>query len=330
MFCGGGGLSLGIEEAGFRIGIAVDSWNLAIENYNHNRKEEIGKVMDVSMLKGEEIKRSCDTQDVPLIIGGPPCPGYSMAGKRNIMDPRNLLVDEYYRIIEEVRPMYFIMENVTGMMTMKRPDGKTTVMNWIEERIGNIGYKHAWSKLVATSYGVGQKRSRIIVVGWRPDVQSPLFPPRPTHAKHAYKTVFGAYIKPYVTVRNVFNNIPKDAPNQDLVYSFKNEEYIEKVKKLKPGESVYEYGDSHRKLEWDKPAFTIKENHGSIAIHPEEIRMINLREAAALQDFPNKYEFIGDNKEIAKIIGNAVPRGLARAIAIEIMKAVKATGTHDG
>ena len=162
-------------------------------------------------------------------------------------------------------------------------------------------------------------------------MDAPVFPPRPTHLEHSHVDYLSnppLLIPSFVTVRKVFMSIPEDAPNQDLVYSFKNEEYIEKVKKLKPGESVYDYGDSHRKLDWNKPAFTIKENHGSIAIHPEEIRMINLREAAALQDFPHEYEFVGNNKDIAKIIGNGVPRSMARAVAIEIMKVMINANVH--
>jgi DNA (cytosine-5)-methyltransferase 1 len=337
LFAGVGGMSVGFESAGFECILAVDIWKDAIDNFNHNREKKVGRVIDISLLDKEMIKEITGMETIPLVTGGPPCQGISNAGNRDIMDHRNFMIDEFYRVIKEVSPEYFVMENVAGIISMKRPESKefpdkiVNIVDWIKKRVRKIGYELKFGKLYAHWYGVGQARPRVFFVGWKPGNPVPKFPPVRTHSNSASVTLFGSRLPDYVTVNDVLNSIPSWAPNQDLVYKFKDEEYIEKVKKLKGGESVYEnFKESHRRLWMNRPAFTIKENHGSIAIHPTETRMINLREMSAFQGFPMDFEFIGSNRTIAKMIGNSVPVGLARAIAIEVKKVLDATGHHRG
>lgn len=316
-------MSLGFERAGFTCKVSVDSWKEAVENYNHNRKRKVAVVMDVKDFINS-IKPD-GKMHATVLVGGPPCQGYSLAGKRNVMDPRNSMVDEYLRAIDIIRPLCFVMENVVGIRSMERPEGKTKVIRWIEKEVRRIGYKVKWKLLYAHWYGIPQARPRIFFLGWKDGVHPPAFPPI-THLKYTAISLFGKVKPSYVTVGDALSSIPKDAPNQDLVYEFKDEKYIEKVKNLRMGESVYEnFTESHRRLDTNKPAFTIKENHGSIAIHPKETRMINLREMATLQGFPFDFEFVGDKRSIAKMIGNSVPAGMAEVIAMQVKKAIKRT-----
>jgi DNA (cytosine-5)-methyltransferase 1 len=192
---------------------------------------------------------------------------------------------------------------------------------WIVARSSSIGYNVVFKKLYAHWYGVGQARPRVVFIGSRFGFPVPSFP-HMTHFEIGGKDLYGFEMLQYVTVGQVLASIPPDAPNQETVYDMKRPDYIARVEKLGPGESVYpNFKESHRRLDPAKPAFTMKWNHGAIAIHPVETRMINLREMACLQGFDPYYKFVGDtNEKIAEMIGNAVPVGLARAIALEIKK----------
>ncbi len=110
------------------------------------------------------------------------------------------------------------------------------------------------------------------------------------------------------TVADAFGSIPKDSPNQVMVYN-SGEEFIERIKMVKQGDGLYgdKFRSAYRRLHWNKPSPTAKENHGAMFIHPSEHRMINVREFASLQSFPHDYEFIGIPKNVIKIIGNAIP-----------------------
>ena len=321
LFAGCGGLSLGFEQAGFKCILAIDKEQEMVDTYNHNREDKVAVVMDVYDFNKAVLIEKTDKDHVAAVIGGPSCQGYSLAGKRNTMDPRNSMVDEFYRVVEDIKPRYFVMENVPGILSMLRPGGRISVVEWIEHRAKQMGYCMRWKKLLAHHYGVGQSRSRIFFVGWKAGESAPVFPPPITHSNTHAVDLFGSHFARYVTAGDVLNSIPADAPNQDLVYKFVNPDYIAKVEKLGYGESVYDnFKESHRRLDPSLPAFTMKQNHGSIAINPYETRMITLREMAAFQDFPNDYEFLGDNRKIAEMIGNAVPVGLARAVALQIKK----------
>jgi DNA (cytosine-5)-methyltransferase 1 len=325
LFAGAGGMSLGFEQAGFECVLAVDSEPEMVDTFNYNRETKVARLIDATRVTREYFKNETGLDHVPMLIAGPPCQGFSMAGKRNTYDPRNSMVDQFFQIIDDLRPEYFVMENVPGILSMLRPEGRVSVVDWVSSRAGAMGYKMAWKKLYAHWYGVPQARPRVIFVGWNPETASmPIFPPPITHSNDRMTDLFGHHFKPYMTVGEALKSIPPDAPNQDLVYEFKNSEYIAKVEKLGPGESVYEKRkDSHRRLDPAKPAFVMKGNHGAIAVHPFETRMINLREMSTIQGFPHHYKFLGDKSKIAVMIGNATPVGLAHAVASSIKKAIE-------
>ncbi|MGL5712939.1 MAG: Alw26I/Eco31I/Esp3I family type II restriction adenine-specific DNA-methyltransferase [Paraclostridium sp.] len=167
LFCGAGGLSLGLCRAGIDVKVAVDIDKHACETYKLNHPET--KVIQGDLTTDEtknEIFNSVDGVDVDLICGGPPCQGFSNAGLRMIDDPRNLLFKEFVTIVENKMPKVFIMENVEGLLSMN--NGKT--YESIIECFSNVGYKVRGHKLNAAEYGVPQKRKRVIIIGVRDDI----------------------------------------------------------------------------------------------------------------------------------------------------------------
>ena len=149
LFCGACGLSLGFERAGFSVVKAVDIDPWSVSTYNHNRKNKVAEVMNVTSLTSDYLN-SLGTIDG--IIGGPPCQGFSTAGQRIIDDDRNKLYREYFRILEEVRPIFFILENVTGMLNFS----KGLVKEDILRRAKALGYNVNFKVLNTSAFGIPQ------------------------------------------------------------------------------------------------------------------------------------------------------------------------------
>lgn len=163
LFCGLGGFSQGFEKAGFESVLAIDIWKDAIETYNYNRENKIAKNMDIKLLDTKMIKEITLKHHITGIIGGPPCQGFSTVGTRNVEDERNYLYLEYYRVVKEVMPDFFIIENVKGLLTLN----KGMFYNDIKERFGALGYTIEAKVLDASDYNVPQKRLRVFFVGLR-------------------------------------------------------------------------------------------------------------------------------------------------------------------
>lgn len=167
LFCGAGGLSLGLCRAGVDVKVAVDIDKYACETYKLNHPETKVILGDLTTDETKnEIFNSVEGVNVDLICGGPPCQGFSNAGLRMIDDPRNLLFKEFVTIVEKKKPKVFIMENVEGLLSMN--NGKT--YESVIECFSNVGYKVRGQKLNAAEYGVPQKRKRVIIIGVRDDI----------------------------------------------------------------------------------------------------------------------------------------------------------------
>ena len=158
LFCGAGGLSYGFERAGYTVVKAIDIDKWAIETYNYNRKNKVAEVKDVASVDAEYIK---NLGPVDGIIGGPPCQGFSTAGQRIIDDDRNKLYREYFRILEQVNPNFFVIENVTGLLTF----AKGAVKNDIIKRADHLGYNMFMQTLDTSKFGIPQIRLRVIFIG---------------------------------------------------------------------------------------------------------------------------------------------------------------------
>ncbi|MEZ5472139.1 MAG: DNA cytosine methyltransferase [Marinicella sp.] len=161
LFCGCGGLSQGFIDAGFNIVIGIDNWSDAIETFNYNHKNSKGIVADLLNIDPQEIKTKYNIESVDLIIGGPPCQGFSIAGKRIIDDERNQLYKSFLRFVDYFKPKGFVMENVPNILSM----GNGVIKNQILKDFEDIGYNITYDKLLASDFAVPQNRMRAFFVG---------------------------------------------------------------------------------------------------------------------------------------------------------------------
>ena len=311
LFCGGGGLSEGFEQAGYDIvaGVDVNEDFLPTFERNHDGaraiQADLGSVDPAALYQEHGI----DVDEIDVVIGGPPCKGFSIAGKRDPDDKRNNLVDRFIDHVAHVQPAMFVMENVPGIKSMK--DGR--VITSIQQRYEEIGYSVRHETLNAADFGVPQTRKRVFFIG-RADGEAPTFPDR-THRPSEQATLGGQALEPYATVREAI--VEKDVsglPNHEKTDH--SDDMVERIGDVDPGDGLYEsYGDSWRRLKPDEPSHTVKENHNAPFIHPVQDRVGTVRECAILQSFPDDFVFEGPKSKQLKVVGNAVPPRLARAIA---------------
>ncbi|MGQ4557537.1 DNA (cytosine-5-)-methyltransferase [Halobellus sp. GM3] len=317
LFCGGGGLSEGFLQAGYDVVAGVDANPDFLATYEHNHEDALAIQADLSSVGPEEFfaTHPVERGEIDVVIGGPPCKGFSIAGHRDPDDERNYLVGNFIDFVEFVQPAAFVMENVPGIKSMEGGDTLRAIL----EGFQRAGYeKPAYETLNAADYGVPQNRRRVIFQGRR-DGSRATYPER-THGPSKQAALTGKQFRPHVTVEEALleregdQRAIEDLPNHDETDH--SEEMVERIAEVEPGESLYEsYGDSWRRLPREEPSITVKENHNAPFIHPVEDRVGTVRECAVLQSFPDDYVFQGPKSTQLKVVGNAVPPGLSRAIA---------------
>ncbi len=340
LFCGCGGLSKGLEQAGMECLLGIDSDRYAIETFkrNHpNSQSYLGKIEDLSI---ERIKELTNGSEIDLVAGGPPCQGFSTAGAGRIDDPRNFLFKEFTRIVEALSPRVILFENVTGLLAKKNE----SLLKEIFKEFKNLGYTVDAKVLSANEYGVPQRRRRTIIIGFKNGAR-PLFP-IPTHGIDA-----GV---PEVTISDAFSQIKEDSVNHDLAIAHISNETIRKqiayipegcwIRK-KEDQDKYLPEELYFDVDWENMRekrfrearlYRLDSNKTSPTIltskrtfyHPKEDRYLTPRECASLQSFPIDFEFIGTQGAIYKQIGNAVPVKLAEAIASSIIESLKCETTN--
>ena len=161
LFCGCGGLSLGFEEAGYNVLLGIDIWEDALKTYAYNHKHSKTLCADMSTLRGEDVKDIIGDNSVDVIIGGPPCQGFSIAGKRIVNDDRNKLYKGFVRMVEYFKPKAFVMENVPNILSIGDGAVRETIINDFK----SLGYTVETKVLTASDYGVPQNRRRAVFVG---------------------------------------------------------------------------------------------------------------------------------------------------------------------
>lgn len=169
LFAGCGGLSLGFEMAGFEIPLAIEKDEWASETYKKNHPST--KVLTKDITEITDLENLIEEENLPIdgIIGGPPCQGFSLSGNRDKNDPRNSLFMEFVRFVKFFEPKFFVMENVTGILSMKTKNNQS-VKELILSEYDNAGYNVKICKLNAAEYGVPQSRLRIVFIGIRKDI----------------------------------------------------------------------------------------------------------------------------------------------------------------
>lgn len=197
LFCGAGGLSEGLRQAGFNTKVGVDFDKNAIATFQANHPHARSLLKDVKDVTGEEIMRLAGAKDIDLVAGGPSCQGFSTHGKRIQDDPRNFLFKHFVRLVDEVRPKMFLMENVKGMLTYS----KGLFRKQIEQAFAEIGYRTDFTTVCAADFGVPQLRHRVLFIGSRIDDLALNFP-APTHGLK----MLG--LAPYITVDEAIGDLP--------------------------------------------------------------------------------------------------------------------------
>lgn len=335
LFCGAGGLSIGLRNAGFEVVAGVDGWEPAIVSYASNFEHpcflEDVKAVNAAKLHEWGIEGTLD-----VIAGGPPCQGFSIQRIGEDMDERNDLIFEFGRVITELLPRMFLMENVPGLLGKR---GAATAQRFTE-LMNKAGYALSHSVLDAASYGVPQLRRRVFFVGWRADEITNFAFPNATRTLDAYRTVREA-ISDLPSPPNDFTPSPGDPLHRRMRLSAKN---LERLALIPPGGGFEDLPQDMRvnchrngakkighryvygRLDPDQPAGTITARFDSFTrgrfAHPWEDRNISLREGARLQGFPDHHVFSGTQEVIAAQIGNAVPPPLAEAICRRMFDAL--------
>lgn len=307
LFAGAGGMSLGFQTAGFEILSAVEVVEVAAATHHLNfPKSHIfcGDIAEYEPLK------FVDKKSVRVVVGGPPCQGFSVAGKRDPNDPRNKLFREFVRVVDELKPDYFVMENVPGILTMQK--GK--VAEAILEAFDEIGYSWVSIAVLETAaLGVPQLRSRAIFIGNAKGMPNPF--PAPILEKDQY-----------IPIEDAISDLPPNTPLPDINHEWTrhSKKFIERISKVKAGESLYPtFMDAYKRQYLGVPSMTIKENHGGTHIHPTLNRCISAREMARLQSFPDDFIFTGSMKKAMWQIGNAVAPLMSEAIGKAILPFLK-------
>lgn len=349
LFCGAGGLSLGFSEEFnhyFKSIWANDFNQYAADTYNKNfgSKCVVGDI--VALLKNAEIK----IPDADVVIGGPPCQGFSLLNKNRSGDKRRTLWQPFMEVVKRSGADIFVMENVPQLLDSKE-------FQEIEQEALKLGFQPlAKAKLCAADYGVPQIRYRAFIIGCRFENPNHFFPPMKTHynaSTIAEKdlTFNNGYVEkaaPWRTVRDAIGDLPKpfgteirkEPPPLDLHFGRSPTSVSLRRYMAIPKEGMNRFDlqriapeitpecwkrkktggtDLFGRLWWDKPSVTIrteffKPEKGRY-LHPQQHRPITHREAARIQSFPDTFRFLGTKTEIAKQIGNAVPPLLASQIA---------------
>jgi len=331
LFCGCGGLSYGFIKAGYEIVIGIDNWRDAIETFNYNHTKNFGKVLDLSNAKPDEFEFK---KNIDVIIGGPPCQGYSIAGKRIIEDERNKLYKSFVKFVDHYKPKAFLMENVPNIIFM----GEGAVKEQIIKDFEKIGYKVVYEILMASDFGVPQNRRRAFFVGLPDNVQFE-FPKRtievPITSKEAISdlpefSLVDSAIYP-IEAQSTFQNLMR--LNSNGVYNHQitihQEQTIDIISQVPDGsnykslpkelQQIRKVNIAWTRLNSQKPSFTIDTGHNH-HFHYQFNRVPTARESARLQSFPDNYIFLKGKTSQLKQIGNAVPPILANEIAKSLKK----------
>ncbi len=350
LFAGCGGLSLGFMKAGFSVKKAVEFDEKIANTYKMNHPEVDVIVDDIRNIDHSGIFKK---EDADVIIGGPPCQGFSMAGARIrrgfIDDPRNYLFKHYFNVVKTVRPKVFVMENVKGIMTMQNGKIFEEIHKIFQdsEMLDGKPY-HLYHRLVrAVEFGIPQKRERMIIIGTLYDninIES-LWDETRNQILKEIPTYFDE-----VTVKDAIGNLPDTTFNGEINNPKPRSDYqkylaseknmitnhtktkhsavaVDRMSRVKGGENFTAleeqinsvHSGAYGRLCWEEQAPTITTRFDTPAggrfIHPTENRTLSPREAARIQSFPDDFVFYGNKTTVCKTIGNAVPPKISYFLA---------------
>ena len=339
LFSGAMGLDIGLGKAGLNVVIGQDFDAACVETMQANGHKVLAG--DIRETQPEQLlnKTGLSVGEPFLICGGPPCQPFSTAGKRlGINDPRGSLFMDFIRMINYIRPRFFVMENVKGIMSaplkhvplLERDENDPkqklgTVLDVILSEFDKVGYKTVYGVLDAVNYGVPQFRERFVIIGSRDNED--IFLPIPTHFQmHQNKEYL------WQTVRSAIADLEQDKGECATL----SEERLKFLKMVPEGGNwrdlpkdiipiamggAYKSGGGkagfYRRLSYDQPSPTVVTSpvqKATMMCHPTQNRPLSVKEYARIQQFPDNWVFRGTIAAKYRQIGNAVPVGLAEAI----------------
>lgn len=310
LFCGCGGMTQGLIESGLNIVAGIDIWDVAIDSYKKNHNHQ-GICADLRDLPPEKFDQTYNQEKkiIDIIVGGPPCQGFSIAGHRDNNDPRNSLFMEFVKYLQFYRPKAFIMENVIGILSMKTSNNEKVIdiiMGYFQQ-----DYNCIICKLFASDFEVPQNRRRTIIIGIRKDLNI-----LPTEPQKIPRT--------NVAVKNVI--LPREQIEQSYYLS---ERAIEGIKAKKKRSLERGAGFGAQFIDLDQPSYTIparywKDGYDALIKYSEdEIRRLTVLELKRIQSFPDNYQLSGSKKDVITQIGNAVACRFAFHLGTHIQNLLK-------
>ena len=338
VFSGAGGLSCGLEMAGLKCLLGIEKMSQAFRTFAINHQHAAIYPQDVTLLTKKRLFELIQDRPIDVVVGGPPCQGFTTVGHGNPDDKRNQLFLEFIRIVKAVHPKFIVIENVTGLLAKKNEDTLNSIFNCIEK----LGYRLDVQVLCAQHYGVAEVRRRTIMIGTNLNVDISF--PRPTHDILKANTY-----RPPITVGDVLEDIADsngNIYNHDLHSASQIPEIDKKrLHKIPEGCGIRYKKDEinylppslrlgvdwtklkegrfrqtrYFKLDRKKPGPTIMSTRHYYH-HPTRPRLLTQREAARIQSFPNDFLFCGSVSSQWEQIGNAVPPLLGKAIGNTIKK----------
>ena len=334
LFCGAGGLTHVLQRSGITINAGFDIDEFCQYAYTQNNHSKFIKA-DITHLKSSDVKKYLNTKQFTLIAGCAPCqPFSSYTNKIKRKDEKWGLINQFLRIVNDIKPDIVTMENVPNL-------AKQEIFRNFVKRLKDIGYFVSFSTVYCPDYGIPQSRHRLVLLASK---LAPINLIKPTHNKENY-----------ITVRDAISQLPPiqagEKNSKDILHisSKLSKLNMQRMLNSKPGGSWRDwpecliaechkkssgntYGSVYGRMEWDKPAPTITTQcygfgNGRFG-HPEQNRALTLREAAILQSFPNNYKFVKDGsnfsmRQIGTLIGNAVPVKLGEIIGKSIIKHIE-------
>ncbi len=344
LFCGCGGLSRGFQDAGFNVVLGIDVDEMALKSFEHNHEGAVAMNLDLFNLDNVGVIKSFfDEKGIKpdVLIGGPPCQGFSLAGPRQIDDSRNKLYRAMVKTAEVLRPNAVVLENVPGMIQLHGGLVKDKIIKDFTE----LGYRMGEPKILyAPDYGIPQIRKRVVFVGLLNSEDYYKYP-IPTTSPDNYVTCEDAIgdlpplidevgekiqqypSEPMTEYQRVMREGATNLYNHEgTIHDAKTKKFIAMIpegknyKSLPPEyQGIYKYHEALTRYHSKKPSLTINTGHRS-HFHYKWNRIPTVRESARLQSFPDNFIFMGNKTQQYRQVGNAVPPMLGKVIAEEIMK----------
>jgi len=346
IFAGVGGMSLGFEMAGFQVVAAVDNNPINVQAYSNNFGNTHCFEADISELTAADLRDEADFDDeVDVLFGGPPCQGFSVIGKRRSEDPRNELLIHFARLLKELNPKYFVVENVGGLLI---GDARSTLNRFLSKaRSAGYSLVKPLTVLDAQAYGVPQQRRRLFVLGYRSELPAPEYPKASAdhvtvwdaigdlacideHATDLHTDIYSGPIgkasQYALTLRT--SSAQKVKNLSGCARSLHGEDAVKRFAATAQGKR--EHVSKFDRLSATGVALTLRagtgpENGSFMAprpIHPVHPRCITVREAARLHSFPDSFEFDPTKWHGFRQVGNSVPPLLAAAVATSVFDAL--------